>query len=231
MSRTNLQPDRDIPADDPKRQAERLQRAMTARGLSTAVQLAELAGVPESSARSNLNGTRPLTRRTAKLYAGKLRVDAEWLQFEIGEGPASAAAPATHGVAASIEEEKRNGDLLLRIPAGSPIRDTALKLLQLFGALPPSRREGFLMRLQHPSMAESETPLSDDQIEDIARMVLRMTGIPPRSAKEFDLLGKIFDARRRVTAGGDARQELEAAMGGKVDDPARGSGGAARGRR
>jgi hypothetical protein len=69
--------------------SDRLRILMRLRGLPDAPALAELTGINLSTVRSNLNGHRQVSKRTAPKYAQKLKTTADWLLYAKGPGPQS----------------------------------------------------------------------------------------------------------------------------------------------
>lgn len=73
--------------------SERLQVLKKLRGIRDARELSTLTGINISTVRSNLNGSRPISKAKAPVYCAKLRVRVDWLLYGAGPGP-DAATPA-----------------------------------------------------------------------------------------------------------------------------------------
>lgn len=78
---------------DSQAQGARLAKAARDKGYNTATALAEAMGRKESTVRSALNGTRPLTADTAHDYAQFLGVTEQWLLYGTGQARANAQDP------------------------------------------------------------------------------------------------------------------------------------------
>ena len=74
--------------------SHRLRQAMQLRGIASGAELARLTHQNEVTVRSHVNGTRDVSKRAAEAYSRALGIDAAWLIYGHGNGPASSRGPA-----------------------------------------------------------------------------------------------------------------------------------------
>lgn len=73
--------------------SDRLRLAMKTMGLGDAPSLAALTGLKVSTVRSNLNGSRQVSKKNAPIYALKLRTTTDWLLYGKGAPPIAGDKP------------------------------------------------------------------------------------------------------------------------------------------